>query len=176
VRSPGRFIGPEPGAVVEFYHPELDHYFVTSSLTEIADLDNGIHKGWVRTRQSFLAFATGSSGGAGLPTCRYYGRPSAGLDSHFYSASQPECDAVAAKFPEAWAKESDNVFEIALPDHVTGICTTGTLPVYRLWNGRIDSNHRYTIHINTRQEMLAKGYVAEGYGPNGVAMCAPAAL
>lgn len=170
--TPGNFMGPEPSAAVEFYNPSLDHYFITSDSSEIGDLDKGVHKGWVRTRQTFLTYPSGTSAGRGQATCRFYGLPSAGLDSHFYSASKAECDAVSAKFPGSWSKESDNVFEIGLPD-VGGICGVGSYPVYRLWNGRADSNHRYTMHAATRQQMIAKGYVAEGYSPDGIAMCAP---
>jgi hypothetical protein len=48
-----------------------------------------------------------------------------------------------------------------------------TIPVYRLWNQRADSNHRYTTDATVRAQMIARGYVSEGYGPLGVAMCAP---
>jgi hypothetical protein len=54
----------------------------------------------------------------------------------------------------------------------TGTCPTGTIPVYRLWNQRADSNHRYTTRVAIKAEMLAAGYVAEGYGADGVVMCA----
>jgi hypothetical protein len=47
------------------------------------------------------------------------------------------------------------------------------VPVYRVWNGRVDSNHRYTIDIAVRDAMVAAGGIAEGYGPNAVIMCAP---
>lgn len=52
--------------------------------------------------------------------------------------------------------------------HVPG----GTVPVYRLWNQRDDSNHRYATSAAIKDEMLAAGYVSEGYGPDGVVMCA----
>jgi hypothetical protein len=68
--------------------------------------------------------------------------------------------------------EADSVFQIVLPDTSTGACPDGTTPVYRLWNQRVDSNHRYTTKPSIKAEMLAAGYVAEGYGPNGVVMCA----
>ena len=42
-------------AVVEFYNAALDHYFITQATAEIADLDNGVHRGWTRTGESFLA-------------------------------------------------------------------------------------------------------------------------
>src|SRR5207244_3773720 len=49
----------------------------------------------------------------------------------------------------------------------------GTLPVYRLWNQRSDSNHRYTIDPAIKSLMITKSYIPEGYGPNAVNMCAP---
>jgi hypothetical protein len=44
--------------------------------------------------------------------------------------------------------------------------------VYRLWNQRVDSNHRYTTDPAIKAQMIAKGYVAEGYGPDAIMMCA----
>jgi hypothetical protein len=66
----------------------------------------------------------------------------------------------------------NNAFQINLPDRATGACPSGTIPVYRLWNQRADSNHRYTTSTAIRAQMLAAGYLAEGYGPDGVVMCA----
>ena len=37
---------------------------------------------------------------------------------------------------------------------------------------RVDSNHRYVTDPVLRLQMIARGYVPEGYG-EGVAMCAP---
>jgi plasmid maintenance system antidote protein VapI len=48
----------------------------------------------------------------------------------------------------------------------------GTIPLYRLWNQRADAGHRYTISAAIKAQMLAADYLAEGYGPDGVAMCA----
>jgi serine protease len=159
--------------VIEYYAPSLDHYFITSIPLEIAALDNQTIPGWQRTGQSFNAYATGSDGPVGrVPVCRDYGSPAAGLDSHFYTASALECLDVITKFVGAWLLESGEVFQINLPDIFTGICPAGTVPVYRLWNQRVDSNHRYTTSLVTRNQMLAKGYASEGYGPNGVVLCA----
>ena len=71
-------------AVVEFYDAARDHYFMSSSAAEIADLDSGVHAGWGRTGLSFKAYA-GSAAGTS-PVCRFYLPPAYG-DSHFYSAS-----------------------------------------------------------------------------------------
>ena len=167
---------PPPIAVVEideFYNAGLDHYFITADDAEKRDLDTHVHPGWTRTGQSFKAYAAGSSASGTInPVCRYYGNPAAGLDSHFYSASAAECLAVHTRFPDAWVFESDNVFQIDLPDPVTGACPGATVPVYRVWNNRADSNHRYTTSLATRASMIALGYVPEGYGPNAEIMCA----
>lgn len=167
---------PPPIAIVEvdeFYNAALQHYFITADATEKHDLDTGVHPGWTRTGESFKAYVAGSSASGTInPVCRYYGNPSSGLDSHFYSASAAECLAVHTRFPVDWVFESDNVFQIDLPDATTGACPGATIPVYRLWNHRADSNHRYTTSLATRSAMIAMGYIAEGYGPNAVIMCA----
>jgi YVTN family beta-propeller protein len=176
----GEFIAPGVGhamtQVVEFYHAARDHYFMTSDVQEANDLDSGTHVGWTRTGASFAAFASGQSIGLGSPVCRFYGLPAAGLDSHFYSVSSAECDAVAQPpFSSSWMKEGDNVFESPPPDFSSGECPVGTEPVFRLWNNRVDSNHRYTRSRVVKAEMIAKGHIPEGYGPDAVALCAPKA-
>ncbi len=154
--------------VVEFYHQDLDHYFITASATEMRDLDTGVHPGWVRTGESFKAYAAASNPrGSISPVCRYYGNPLHGL-GHFYSADVRECFNVVLTFALAWRLENDNAFQINLPDLTTGTCPTGTVPVYRLWG---NSNHRYTTSVAIKMEMLAAGYVVEGYASNA-AMCA----
>lgn len=166
---------PQPSVVtvVEFYNAALDHYFITANAKEIADLDGGVHKGWARTGKSFKAYAVGSTGNTGRrPVCRAYGNPEAGLDSHFYSASPQECVATLTKFKGSWLLEASEVFEMELPDTTTGACSSGGMPVYRVWNNRADSNHRYTTSIADRDAMVAKGYVKEGYGPDSVTLCA----
>jgi YHYH protein/Repeat of unknown function (DUF5648) len=158
--------------VIEFHNASLGHYFVTASASEAAALDAGVKQGWVRTGASFLAYATTEAGTQ--PVCRFYGLPAAGLDSHFYSAFPTECAEVLLKFAGTWQLESSDVFSVAVPDKVAGACPAGTTPVYRVWNGRVDSNHRYTASSSVRATMMAQGWIPEGYGPLGVAMCAPA--
>jgi len=155
--------------LVEFYNAAQDHYFMSSALAEIADLDNGVHPGWVRTGYSFNAYAAASD--AASPVCRFYIPPAQG-DSHFYSASPAECAQVAARFP-TFVLESSAVFYIGVPDLVSGACPSRTVPVYRVWDNRADTNHRYTTSEQVRQQMVAAGWVAEGYGAAQVIMCAP---
>ncbi len=104
--------------------------------------------------------------------CRYYGLPSAGLDSHFYSASAKECYEVNQFYGTEWQIENDNVFQINLPNTTTGACPTGTIPVYRVFNNRHDANHRYATSTVVRAQMEAAGWIREGYGPNATIMCA----
>src|SRR4029079_7505692 len=101
--------------------------FITGIPQEISDLDNGVHVGWVRTGQTFTAYGIGSAGGTGRhPVCRAYGLPSAGIDSHFYSASLDECTQTMANFGDAWLRpgtwsyESSEVFGMDLPAAVKG--------------------------------------------------------
>lgn len=167
---------PPPAAVtvVEYYHASLDHYFITALQSEIDKLDGGAFQGWVRTGYTFKAVDAPASKPPGASVvCRFYGNPAVGLDSHFYSASPAECDAVREQWPGQWLLESSNVFQIYLPNAVLGVCPANTRPVYRSWNGRIDSNHRYAVEPSVQAQMIAKGWVAEGYGTPAVAMCAP---
>jgi len=154
--------------VIEYYWLARDHYFISANPAEIAALDAAAPGGWARTGQSFGAYPQAI--GITSRACRFY-IPAAFGDSHYFSASPEECAAVQVKFP-VFIYETQNAFYIALPDLNTGACPVGTVPVYRLWNNRADTNHRYTTSLTIRSQMLAKGYVAEGYGPNSVAMCA----
>jgi hypothetical protein len=162
---------PSPSKLtsVEFYHAGFDHYFVAASAQDIIDLDTGVHPGWARTSYTFQVWD--SAGGNTNPVCRYYIPPGYG-DSHFFSAAPDECAIALVKFPWLF-RETDAAFYIALPDLGTGTCASNETPVYRLWNGRADSNHRYTTSAAVKVSMIAKGYIAEGYGPDQVDMCAP---
>lgn len=163
--------------VVEFHHAGLDHYFVTQLAAEIEALDSGRIAGWMRTGRSFAAWRSAPATISASPVCRYYIPPDKG-NSHFFSASAVECADVERKVGTVpayfgYILETPSAFFIGLPDTTTGACAAGTVPVYRVWNRRADSNHRYTTDRALRDEMVARGQVAEGYGPDAVAMCAP---
>ncbi len=98
--------------------------------------------------ESFKVYPSPASGSGVNPVCRFYIPPAHG-NSHFFSASPQECAAIAQKAAtdpaySGYVLESSAAFFIALPDTATGDCPAGTSPVYRLWNERPDSNHRYT--------------------------------
>jgi hypothetical protein len=167
------YIGiPQPPTVIaaiEFYNAGLDHYFIATNPKEISDLDTGVHPGWARTGQGFGVW--NAAGTASSPVCRFYIPPGYG-DSHFFSASPTECGQTSDKFP--WLiEESVEVFYVGLPDATSGACASNEVPVFRLWNGRADSNHRYTTSPAIKATMITQGYIAEGYGPDQVAMCSP---
>jgi hypothetical protein len=168
VEHRGNAAGAATLPLVEFYHAGLDHYFVSADAAEIGELDAGVHGGWQRTGEITTVYATAID--ATSVVCRFYLPPAFG-DSHFYSASATECADVRARFP-GFVYESSAVFAVALPDLASGACPAAMVSVFRLWNARSDSNHRYTADAATRDAMLRKGYVAEGYGPTAVAFCA----
>src|SRR5581483_10532644 len=91
---------------IEYYHPLLDHYFMTANPAEQATLATGGPDGqWRPTGVSFpvwkLAYPNLQ------PMCRFYGDPTIdpntgkrrGPDSHFYTANPTECASVTTRFP-----------------------------------------------------------------------------
>jgi hypothetical protein len=64
------------------------------------------------------------------------------------------------------------VFYIALPNRVTGECPAGTSPIWRFFN-TATTNHRYTPEVTIRDNLRSDSrWIAEGYGPEAVIMCA----
>ncbi len=155
--------------VIEFYNAAMDHYFISSLSADIDALDTGRFPGWVRTGQHFTAYPPSTLGASAV--CRFYIPPALG-DSHFYSASPAECAKVASAYP-AFIEESADMMDVDLPDPITGACSVTDMPVYRVWDDRADTNHRYTTDPAIRALMVAQGWIAEGYGPDQVIMCAP---
>ncbi|MFO1412405.1 MAG: hypothetical protein U1F10_00520 [Burkholderiales bacterium] len=166
--------------VIEYYNPTLDQFFITSNFDEMRALDDGSTHDWQRTGGIFVAMPASRATltAIGNPVCRYYGRPEAGNSSHFLSASLEECDAVGVKFAASWQFETPEAFRAFLPDLVAGTCPVGTVPVYRGFNNLPSPNHRYSLSKAMTQSMstyLGGGrrvpWIAEGYGPDLVAMC-----
>jgi subtilisin family serine protease len=156
-----------PINVIEYYHAGFDHYFITWVAAEIANLDSGATKGWVRTGQSFKVYTAAQGGTSSV--CRIYIPPGKG-DGHFFGRDTNECDGTMTKNP-TFILESPTFFYLFPPS--LGNCATGTIPVYRVYSNRADANHRYTTDRATRDQMVAKGWLAEGDGADIVVMCAP---
>lgn len=153
---------------VEFFHPEFDHYFITTNPVEIANLDSGRTPGWQRTGQSFNVYAAGDTGRA--PVCRFFSASFAPKSSHFYAPRGFGCEAVLAD--PRWQYEGD-VFFAPLPA-ADGGCPAGTVGVFRLYNDGMGGapNHRFTTSDETFAAMQRDGWIAEGAGA-GVGMCSP---
>ena len=166
---------PEP--VVEYYNVDLGHYFLTIDPADVAAIEAGhAGRGWVKTGLAFSAYrhpiAEGAycPGDCGVPVTRFYGTPGLGPNSHFFTASKAEVDALRPP-GTGWSLEHV-AFSIPVPD-ASGQCAAGRVPVHRLYNNRWmvnDSNHRYVTDAGERDRTVAKGWTYEG-----VAFCAYAA-
>ena len=172
------WVPPMPVTAIEYHNAALDHYFISALQPDIDALDTGRIAGWQRTGQSFKVYPSLAPADlAASPVCRFYIPPQHG-NSHFLSASPVECAGIlqaSATDPNysGYVYETANAFYVDLPNTLTGACPARTEAVYRLWNGRVDSNHRYTTDPAIKAQMVALDYVAEGYGPDKVSMCAP---
>jgi hypothetical protein len=179
------FFGPETVTVepaVEYYNAKYNEYFVTTSADEIAVLNSGATPGWVRTKG--VAFFTIDKPAAvfvedflqsALPVCRYYIPPA----SHFISLVPDECAGLREGVIDTAIFESDAAFYAWSPDALgrcpmvtAEVLVTEFTAVYRLWEGK-GSAHRFTTSKAERDAMVADGWVSEGYGNDGVAMCVP---
>ena len=148
--------------IVEYYHAELQHYFITGDYDEQVGLDTGVFSGWTRTGVELLGYMAMSPTPPLSPVCRYYGLPSAGLNTHFYSVNAAECAYVAQTWPDKWIEERSRAFDVLHLSPDSGRCASGTVPVIRFWNGQFDVNHRYVVTSNAENDMIAKGWVREG--------------
>jgi len=154
--------------VIEYYNAGLDDYFLTAYATEIQSLDSASPAVWQRTGYSLPAWTSTFSANAVPPAslasaCRYWLG-----NSHFYSISPDEC-YLSSRLRGA-ILETQAAFLATLPNINTGVCLSNQASVYRLWNPN-GSAHRFTTEAVVRDEMLARGWIAEGYGPDNVAMC-----
>lgn len=164
--------------MTEFYHAALDHYFVTGRADEVELLKSGAIPGWQPTGKTFYVFSRALDPTM-VPACRYLlTRP--GGYSHFFSIDERECEALAGG--EGNVRESASAFYAVAP--VEGACGNAIwrysngqdypfslVPIYRLWNGRPETNHRFVTSLADRDAMIARGWIPEGSGPLGVAMC-----
>jgi hypothetical protein len=157
--------------VVEYLHSGFGHYFITSFAGEITALDGGQVAGWARTGRSFKAYV--ASNGAQSVVCRFFTAAFPPKSSHFYTPNTAECNGLRGSSKE-WQYEADSFYVLAA-DLGTGSCPAGTLAVYRLYNNGQSGapNHRYTTDPALRTQMMGAGWIPEGYGPEGVAFCAP---
>ena len=94
--------------------------------------------------------------------------PPAYGDSHFFGRGTVECNATGAAHP-AFVLEDPLFMHVLLP--AAGVCPAGSTPIYRVFSNRADANHRYMTDRAVRDQMVARGWLAEGDGPDLVVMC-----
>lgn len=152
--------------VREFYNTDLRHYFRTGSEVEAAQIHRGsAGAGWIEVDDLFYAWTRATDRTS--PVCRFYGTPGIGPNSHFYTATPAECEAV--KRDPGWTYEGIAFHVIP---HANGLCPGDTVAVHRAYNQRWqfnDSNHRYSTELRKLESMRAQGWTVEG-----VAWCAAA--
>jgi hypothetical protein len=163
--------------VFEFYAPSLNHYFMTANTGESTNLANNPQLGWRPTGDLQIQFSRAVLGVAGTAgVCRFYGHPTIGPNSHFYTADVGECNflrQLQASTP--FGRPRWNYEEIAFASLVPsfGQCANGSAPIARFYNNGAaanDSNHRY---VSTQTNFDAM--VRAGWRNEGAVMCAPGA-
>jgi len=160
---------------IEYQRLGTEQYFLTNNSAEVLALDAGTQSGWVRTGQELPVYPVGDrSAATRSPVCRLYGSPEAGHDTHVYSASPGECAAISGT-PGGWIIETAEAFVADLPDATSGLCPSGSQPIYGLSNNKPDRSQRFTTSAALRDQLVAAGWVKLGAGPGGVAMCGPSA-
>jgi uncharacterized repeat protein (TIGR02543 family) len=154
------------------------HYFYSATPAEQQFVDSGGAGRWTRTGKSFKTGGT-------TALCRFYGSVSPGPNSHFFTISAAECQALKnaqmnpiPKDAQQWNYEGTS-FE-ASPYGLTGLiaaCPNGTVAVYRAYNSaysstgqknKWDSNHRFSLIRGDISELVALGWKDEG-----VVFCVP---
>ena len=156
--------------VIEYYNARSTIFSSRRTPTRSRSSTAGATAGWTRTGFQFNAYAARASGTA--PVCRFFSTAFAPKSSHFYTPFASECAAVHTN--PNWLLESGAVFYIVLATR-DGSCAAGLTPVYRLYNNGQGGapNHRYTTDVTARAQMIERGWVPEGLGPDGVEMCSP---
>lgn len=183
--------GQPVGTAVEFYHPVLNHYFMTAYSDEATALVTGAQanpQAWQPTGKTWKVWISnyGKVASELSAACRFFGtdafKPNGkriGANSHFYTADTAECESVkigyltlandGKQYP-AWTFEGNAYYALV----TGGACPAGTTPIYRLYNNGQggEPNHRYYTDPAVQTEMLDKGWVAEPANGNPV-MCGP---
>jgi len=157
------YLAPTPeradeSVAIEYFNRILEHFFVTAEPAEATMLDAGaIVPGWQRTGFAFKVRPAGDARGAS--TCRFFGTPGVGPNSHFFTLDVAECAKV--KGNPSWMYEG-LAFNTEVP--AGDDCAADRVPVTRLYNNGKggQANHRYTTSHSEMREMLADGWILEG--------------
>ena len=121
-------------------------------------LDAGvIVPGWKRTGFNFKAYAPDA--GLGVPTCRFFGTPGFGPNSHFYTIDPRECALVLTD--RHWQSEG---LAFAEEPAANDACPANRVPVTRLYNNgmRGQASHRFITSHSVTAAMATAGWIVEG--------------
>jgi hypothetical protein len=164
--------------VTEFYHEDLDHYFVTARAEDVALLDAGAYGEWKRTTQRFKAWANAQAASGLRPVCRFYAEAHRG---HLFTLDANECEQLKAleKQGKAAAAQQKATYRgyqyegiafYAYPP-AGGTCPKGLALVNRF--SRIDGK---TGAVDFRFTALGEQYsaMAATWQDDGAAFCVPA--
>ncbi len=152
--------------MVEYYHPETRHYFMTGLKVEQQLLD-GNTVAFKRTGRSFAAWSAAAERPAeAVPVARFF-HPS--LASHVFTSHTDEIALLrslpAGKVANGFVDEG-TAFFLLKPENKS--CATGQKAIFRAYNNRPDGNHRYNNDVATQAATVKTGFVHEG-----IAFCAP---
>ena len=158
--------------MIEFFHPTLDYYFLTSRSNEISLLD--ATPPWTRTGQRFSTYRDSVPDSS--PLTRYYFDRVAVNEtrgSHFYTLVTGEVAALNALNPSnsnaprlPFSESVDSYAFLPIVEGIGGSCAVKQTPVYRLFRGNTrfpdDPNHRFTISSTIYNDFVARGWDGEG--------------
>jgi len=171
---PGGLTPPAGAAtVVEYYRPDLDHYYYTADPAEISFIDGNPAALNRRTGFFFFAWLDPALAPPGAqPVCKFFGSRAAYIDSYYYTSSPAECAFVSATWPGTWTLVNPAAFWV-MPVDPDGTCPSGLLATFRFDNNRRDFNQRHTIDLSVRRAMINRVWAPAGSGKSGVGFCTP---
>jgi hypothetical protein len=126
--------------MVEYYHPETRHYFMTGLKTEQQLLD-GNTVAFKRTGRSFAAWSpTTARPAKAVPVARFFNPM---LASHVFTSHAEEITLLrslpVSRVASGFVDEG-TAFYLLKPENKS--CATGQKAIFRAYNNRPDGNHR----------------------------------
>ncbi|MBL8308842.1 MAG: hypothetical protein JNL19_00325 [Burkholderiales bacterium] len=168
---------PTQVTAIEYFHPQLNYYFITSRDNEKSLLD--AVPAWTKTGASFKMMLNPDAALGGVT--RFYFDKIAKNNtrgSHFYTTNPADVAVLQALNPGNAALPQKPVNEgidsfawRATGSGVSATCPSGTAPLYRLFRGSKfpdDPNHRFTTSLAVYNQFVGLGWDGEG-----VAFCVP---
>jgi Repeat of unknown function (DUF5648) len=149
-------------AVVEYFHPGFNHYFLTANKEEQVKLDNefsDIFPMPIKWHRTGIVYETPELSNDTVPVCRFFSVNFHPLSSHFYTANKEECELV--KQNKDWLYEGI-AFNAVLP--INEVCPANLQPITRYYNNGKQKapNHRFVIDGEAASIMEQANWIKEG--------------